>query len=209
MGRCPDSVGIPRLLARGGVVFFDCAVFFSFGGLWGGPYLIQVYNLTKAQAGHILSMIAVGIIFGSPLLSYLSNDLFRGRKPVLILGSVVLVILSGFLAFMTDGIPLIGLYLLCLGLGIFASATVVIGFTTAKELFPVQMTGTAGGLANFFPFLGGAIFQPILGYVLESRGRVGNAFTLAGYQRSFLVLFFCALIAFSSTLFLAETLKKK
>lgn len=34
--------------------FFNCAVFFSFGGLWGGPYLMQVYGLTKAQAGHVL-----------------------------------------------------------------------------------------------------------------------------------------------------------
>ena len=29
--------------------FFNCGVFFSFGGLWGGPYLIQVYGLTKPR----------------------------------------------------------------------------------------------------------------------------------------------------------------
>jgi len=188
--------------------FFDCAVFFSFGGLWGGPYLIQVYGLTKAEAGQILSMIAIGMILGSPLLSYLSNEVFRGRKPVLIMGSVVVVILSGLLTFMTDRIPLFGLYILCLGLGVFASAIVVIGFTTAKELFPVQMTGTAVGLANLFPFLGGAIFQPILGYILESHGRVGDAFTISGYQKGFLILLLCATVAFISTLFLKETLKE-
>ena len=49
-----------------------------------------------------------------------------------------------------------GLYLICLGLGMFASAIVVIGFTTAKELFPVQIAGTATGLVNLFPFAGGA-----------------------------------------------------
>ncbi|MGD8877088.1 MAG: MFS transporter, partial [Syntrophobacterales bacterium] len=67
--------------------FFEMAIFFSFGGLWGGPYLMQVYGLTKAKAGHILSMLAIGMIVGSPMLSFLSNRIFQGRKPVMVLSS--------------------------------------------------------------------------------------------------------------------------
>jgi sugar phosphate permease len=186
--------------------FFDCAVFFSFGGLWGGPYLMQVYGLSKAKAGHVLSMIAVGMIVGSPLLSLLSNRVFQARKPMLVLSSLIVLCLTALLAFYTDKLPLIGLYLITLGLGIFASAIVVIGFTTTKELFPVQMAGTSTGLVNLFPFAGGAIFQPILGYVLERHGREEGAFTLAGYKEALFVLFLCAIIAFLATLFLRETL---
>jgi sugar phosphate permease len=186
--------------------FFDCAVFFSFGGLWGGPYLIQVYGLTKPQAGQILSMLAIGMILGSPMLSYFSNRVVRGRKPVLVLSSFVLLCLTALLAFYTDGLPLVGLYLLCLGLGIFSSASVVIGFTTVKELFPVQIAGTSTGLVNIFPFAGGAIFQPLLGHLLERHGIVEGAFTLAGYKQAFLVLFVCGLIAFVASLCLQETL---
>ncbi len=189
--------------------FFDCAVFFSFGGLWGGPYLMQVYGLTKAQAGQILSMLAIGMIAGSPMLSVLSNRVFQGRKPVLVLSSFVLLCLTALLAFYTDGLPIAGLYLICLGLGIFSSAVVVIGFTTTKELFPVQIAGTSTGLVNIFPFAGGAIFQPLLGYVLESHGRVGDAFTLAGYEKAFFVLFVCGIIAFVASLCLQETLAKE
>ena len=188
--------------------FFDCAVFFSFGGLWGGPYLMQVYGLSKAKAGQILSMIAIGMIVGSPLLSFLSNRVFQGRKPVLVLSSFVVLCLTALLAFYTDGIPLLGLYLISLGLGIFASAVVVIGFTTTKELFPVQMAGTSTGLVNLFPFAGGAVFQPVLGYLLERHGRIEGAFTLAGYEEAFLALFVCGIIAFLATLFLQETLTK-
>ncbi|MDY6952703.1 MAG: MFS transporter, partial [Thermodesulfobacteriota bacterium] len=188
--------------------FFDCAVFFSFGGLWGGPYLMQVYGLTKAEAGHILSMLAIGMIVGSPLLSVLSNRIFRGRKPVLVLSSAILLCLTALMAFYTEEIPLAGLYLVCLGLGIFSSAVVVIGFTTTKELFPVQIAGTSTGLVNLFPFAGGAVFQPVLGYVLERQGRVDGAFTLAGYRQAFLVLFICGLIAFAATLCVKETLPK-
>ncbi|WP_028319850.1 MFS transporter [Desulfatiglans anilini] len=190
--------------------FFDCAVFFSFGGLWGGPYLIQVYGMSKGEAGRILSMLAIGMILGSPLLSYASNRVFKGRKPVLILSSTILVALTAVLAFATASIPTVGLYAVCLGLGVFSSAVVVIGFITTKELFPVQMAGTATGLVNLFPFAGGAVFQPLLGYVLEKGGQgVGGAFTLAAYRQAFLVLFVCGVIAFLASLFTRETLARQ
>jgi sugar phosphate permease len=189
--------------------FFDCAVFFSFGGLWGGPYLMQVYGFTKAQAGQILSMLAIGMIAGSPMLSFLSNRVFQGRKPVLVLSSFVLLCLTALLAFYTDELSLLGLYLICLGLGIFSSAIVVIGFTTTKELFPIQISGTSTGLVNIFPFAGGAVFQPLLGHFLESHGRVEGAFTIAGYKEAFLILFVCGLIAFLASLCLQETLADK
>lgn len=188
--------------------FFDCAVFFSFGGLWGGPYLMHVYGLSKAQAGQILSMLAIGMVAGSPLLSYLSNRVFQGRKPVIVLSSVVLVCLTALLAFRTDAISLWGLYLLCLGLGVFSSAIVVIGFTNTKELFPIQISGTSTGLVNIFPFAGGAVFQPLLGHVLEGHGRVAGAFTIAGYRAAFLLLFVCGLVALLASLCLKETLGK-
>jgi sugar phosphate permease len=215
-GPTPPAVGLlegmkrvitdPRFWPVAIWFFFDCAVFFSFGGLWGGPYLMQVYGFSKAQAGQILSMLAIGMIVGSPILSFLSNRVFQGRKPVLVLSSFVLLCLTALLAFYTDELPLAGLYLICLGLGIFSSAIVVIGFTTTKELFPVQIAGTSTGLVNIFPFAGGAVFQPLLGYLLESHGRVEGAFTLAGYEQAFLLLFFCSLIAFLASLCLQETL---
>jgi sugar phosphate permease len=189
--------------------FFDCAVFFSFGGLWGGPYLMQVYGLTKANAGQILSMLAIGMIVGSPFLSFLSNNIFRARKPAMILSSVILLLLTAALAFYTRDIPLAGLYLLCFGLGVFSSAIVVIGFTTTKELFPVQMAGTATGLVNLFPFAGGAVFQPVLGHVLEKHGRIAGAFTLSGYKQAFLILFLCGIITLAASLCLRETMEKE
>jgi len=186
--------------------FFDCGIFFSFGGLWGGPYLMQVYGFSKAQAAQILSMIAIGMIVGSPALSYLSTNILRARKPVLVMSSIVVVGITAVLAFFTADIPLVGLYVLCLGVGIFSSAIVVIGFTTNKELFPVQMAGTATGIANLFPFLGGAVFQPLLGYVLEKNSTADGLFTLTAYQQAFGILFFAAIVAFGASLFLKESM---
>ena len=186
--------------------FFDCGIFFSFGGLWGGPYLIQVYGLSKAQAAQILSMLAVGMIIGSPVLSYLSTNIFRARKPVLVLSSIILLGLTAVLAFFTAGIPLVVLYALCLGLGIFSAAIVVIGFTTNKELFPVQMAGTATGIVNLFPFAGGAVFQPLLGYILQQNITAEGTFSPAAYQQAFVILFLAGVIAFVASLFLKESM---
>ncbi len=189
--------------------FFDCGIFFSFGGLWGGPYLMQIYGYSKSQSGQILSMLAIGMIVGSPLLSYLSNNVIKSRKKTIIISSLLVFVILLPLAFFTASIPLIAHYFICLGLGVFSSAIVVIGFTTNKELFPVQMTGTATGMINLFPFLGGAVFQPILGFVLELNGKVNDAFTVSGYRQAFLILFACSVIALIASFFLKETLENR
>jgi sugar phosphate permease len=185
--------------------FFDCAIFFTFGGLWGGPYFMHIYHLSKSQSGYILSMLAIGLVIGSPLHGYLSNKVFHARKPVLLISSCIVLVITATLSFAVDRIPVYGLYLICLGLGMFASAIVVIGFTTAKELFPVQIAGTATGLVNLFPFAGGAIFQPFTGYLLERSGSVDGAFTLAGYQQMFNALLISAAIALLACCFIKET----
>ena len=169
---------------------------------------MQIYGLSKTQAGHILSMAAIGMIVGSPLLSYLSNNLFKARKPILILTSVFICIISGTLYFFIHSIPVVLLYFICLGIGIFAGAAVTIGFTTNKELFPVSIAGTATGLVNFFPFLGGAVFQVILGAVLDSQGLTASGgFSFSGFRYCFLVLFACGLVALISSFFLKETMQ--
>jgi sugar phosphate permease len=170
---------------------------------------MQVYGLSKAQAAQILSMVAIGMIIGSPALSYLSTNIFRARKPVIVLCSTIVVGLTAVLAFFTAEIPLVVLYVICLGVGIFSSAIVVIGFTSNKELFPVQMAGTATGIVNLFPFAGGAVFQPLLGYILEQNGTAEGTFSPGAYQQAFMVLFIAGVVALIASLFLKESMVRE
>ncbi|MBW1713845.1 MAG: MFS transporter, partial [Deltaproteobacteria bacterium] len=126
--------------------FCDFSFFFAFAGLWGGPFLMEVYGLTKAQAGQILSMMAVGMIVGSPSLSFISDRIVRSRKKVLVFSSVLVAVMVSILTFHPAGLSLAFLYVLCFFIGVFASAVVVIGFTAAKELFPLAVAGTSVGL---------------------------------------------------------------
>ncbi|MDH3870130.1 MAG: MFS transporter, partial [Desulfuromonadales bacterium] len=136
--------GVKQVLSNGnfwvlaGWFFFQSAVFFSFAGLWGGPYLSHVYDLDRAGAGQILSMLAIGLIAGGPIQTWLSNRVCKGRKPVLIISSVVTSGLTGLLVFATADMSLNVLSLICFLMGMFTSASVVIGFSATKELFPVQ-----------------------------------------------------------------------
>lgn len=185
--------------------FFNSAIYFSFIGLWGGPYLLHVYAISKSEAGTILSLSAIGLIAGSPLVSILSNKLFRRRKPTLILSSSIALCLTALLAFATASLSLPALYLICLGIGATTGAAVVIAFTAIKELFPLPIAGTASGLVNLFPFAGGAVFQPLLGFILEKNGRIAENFTTVGYAKAFFALFVCAVLACGCTFLMRET----
>jgi len=187
--------------------WFFCmgGIVFAFGGLWAGPYLMHVYGLDSSKAGRVLSMLAIGMILGAPFASFLSDHVFRARKPVIVCASVLLVLVTGLLAFRTDRIPLSAMYGLCFLLSVSSNAVVGIGFTIGKELFPVEIAGTSTGLLNLFPFAGAAVFQPLLGAILERSGRIEGAFPISGYEQAFFVLFLCGLGALASSLFLRET----
>jgi len=188
-------------------VWFFCTggILFGFGGLWAGPYLMQVYTFSKAQTGNILMMIAVGMIVGSPMLSYLSEKILGARKPVLLISSSILIGIWVLLILLVDGLDVSFLYIIFFLLGIFASSIVVIGFTAAKELFPTQIAGTSTGMVNLFPFAGGALFQPLIGLILDYSGRLGNIYSVQAYRISFVGFLLAAIAALISVPFMRET----
>jgi sugar phosphate permease len=188
--------------------FFTFSIFFSFGGLWGGPYLIHVYGFSKAEAGNILGMLALGMIVGSPFLSWMSDKVFHSRKKVIVLSSIITVCVTIPLAFFPGGMNPPGLYLLCFLMGMFNSAVVVVAFTAAKELFPVEIAGTSVGLVNLFPFLGGAVAPPILGAILEAQEKTAIGYSAEAYSKAFLLYFVAALIALAVACFITETMKE-
>ncbi len=186
--------------------FFDCGIFFGFGALWSGPYLMHVYEMTKAQAGAILSMIAWGMIIGSPFLGYLSDKLLKSRKkPFIICTSILVAIFLIFNLFPKDISPGL-LSLLFFIFSVTSSAIVIVAFTTVKELFPVEIAGTSVGTVNLFPFLGGAVFMPFLGRVLDAYPKADTGgYSPEAYETLLLVLLVVSVAALVCTFFIKET----
>jgi sugar phosphate permease len=186
--------------------FFDCGIFFGFGGLWGGPYLMHVYGMTRAEAGAVLSMIAWAMIVGSPLLGVVSDKYLKSRKkPFIICASILTLDLLVFNIF-PSGLPRPALYILFFVFSLCSSAIVIVGFTTTKELFPVEIAGTSVGTVNLFPFLGGAVFMPMLGKILDAYPKTASGgYSFEGYATLLLILLVSAVVALICTLFMKET----
>lgn len=188
--------------------FCNVGIFFAIGGLWGGPYLQQVYHLNADQAGRILSTIALGLVLGNPLFSFLAERVFHRRKAVMVFTSCVMCLIMGLFARHTADLSVPMLYLIFFLFSIFSNAVVGLGFTLNKELFPESMSGTATGLINLFPFAGGAFFQPVVGKILECYGKHNGMFILEGYQAAFVFLWAASGIALIASLLIRETRKK-
>lgn len=186
--------------------FFDCGVFFAFGGLWGGPYLMHVYGMSRAQAGTVLSMIAWGMIIGSPPLGFLSDKVMKSRKKPFILCNLVLVIELAFLSIYPTGLPHITLYILFFIFSICSSSVVIFGFTIIKELFPMEIAGTSTGMVNLFPFLGGAVFMPLLGRVLDAYPKSDTGgYSLEAYSMLIIILLGASVLSLICTFLTKET----
>ncbi len=203
--------GVGRVLGDGG--FWATAVwlagangcFFAYAGLWGGPYLIQAHGLSQAQAGQVLSMTAPAVIVFGPILGHLSQKVLRSRRRALIPASAALVGVMSGLAFLPAPAPPWMLYGLTFCLAVVASAVVVVPLTLVCELFPAGMAATATGLANLFPFLGGALLQFAVGVSLESSAH-GRSLTSADFSAAFTILVAAAAAALVASLFLPETI---
>jgi sugar phosphate permease len=189
--------------------FFDCGIFFGFGSLWSGPYLSHTYGMNKVQTAGILSMIAWGMVLGGPVLGLVSQRILRSRKKTFVLCMSALVILLLALTLFPTGLSraaLAGWFFL---FSIASSAIVIMGFTTTKELFPVEIAGTCVGMVNFFPFFGGAVFMPLLGRVLDTYGKnAAGQYGVEAYRAVLLVLLVAAVAALACTFLMKETWRK-
>jgi sugar phosphate permease len=189
--------------------FFDCGIFFGFGALWSGPYLMHVYGMTHEETGAVLSMIAWGMILGSPAIGVLSDRCFKSRKKLFILCALILSLELLILYLFPDGFSKPSLYLIFFIFSVCSSAIVIMAFTTTKELFPVQIAGTSVGAVNLFPFLGGAVYMPLLGRFLDAFPKTPTGgYCLEAYQLMFLVLTFSSVASLICAFLMKETFQK-
>lgn len=178
------------LLAIWYFVFYGSVM--GFQGLWATPYLMDTQGLNKATAMQILTCIGLGMICGCPFAGYLSDRVLGSRKKVLVIGTV-LYTATWLLLILLPTLPLPILAGLFFAMGFVGGFFVVI-YAWFKELMPSAIAGTAIGALNFFPFAGGALFQQIMGAIINSYGRVNGVYPLEAYVNSFWLCFITLLV---------------
>lgn len=185
--------------------FLALGVFISFGGLWGGPYLMHVHGLDKVETGHVLSMLALGMILGGPLLGVLADRVLKSRKMVLVLAGIGLVLLMGRMLFDSVEFSLAGLYVWFGLLGLTTMAAAPLALTLIRNAFPGKLAGTATGFANFFFLAGGALMQQGIGWLLDLHGYSASGGGSQHYDKAFIAYFVCAVVALVATLLIRDT----
>ncbi|MBO8183067.1 MAG: MFS transporter [Archaeoglobus sp.] len=184
--------------------FFEYGGIMGYQGLWGGPYLMEVYGLNKAEAGAILMMVGIGMMVGSPIIGFLSDKILKSRKKTLVIFTIIYFLTWIPIAFITAGLSIPMLYLLSFIIG-FSGGVLIITFTSTKELFPLAITGIATSMVNIFPFIGGAVFQTVMGYLMDLVGKVGGVYPVEAYAIAFKFCFIAAMISLVCSFITKET----
>ncbi len=132
--------------------------------LWGIPYLKAAHHLTPEQAAYVSSMAFMGWILSGPTIGALSDKIKRRRPPLIIcsiFGTSLLTII-----FYLPGLSFSNLATLFFILG-FSCGAHPICFALGKENNSIQISGTAVAVTNMLTMVGGAVFQPLVGKLLD------------------------------------------
>ncbi len=135
-----------------------------FAGLWGVPYLTQIYNLQTSQAALLTSTMLLSFAFSGPFLGMISDRMGRRKLPYLFSTVFTTVFWSVFLFVR---LPHIMLFPLLAAIG-FTSGALIIGFAAAREINHPGAAGAVGGVVNMSVLGVAAVMQPVLGKILDA-----------------------------------------
>ncbi|MHB9029321.1 MAG: MFS transporter [Candidatus Latescibacterota bacterium] len=188
-------------------VFFGVTgCLYTISGLWGVPYLRDVFGLPRDVAARYVTVTLFAVAIGGVLSGWLS-DRMRRRKPLLLGGALSYLAAMAAFLYLPWGPGFSG-YLLFFLLG-FTSTGCIVGYACAKEHTNPAFSGTATSLVNTGMFLSTVLMQPLLGWVLDHtwKGALNGVrvYTAAGYHAAFLILFGGAIIAAVAAFLVRET----
>jgi ACS family hexuronate transporter-like MFS transporter len=176
---------------------------------WLPGYFKDMFNLSLTKPGWplviVYSATTVGSIGGGYLSGYLIRKgwpVYKARKAVMLFFAccVVPIITARYFSNMWMVVALIGLAAAAHQAW---SANI---FTCASDMFPKKAVSSVIGIGGMAGSVGGIIFQPLVGWILDYFQRAGNK--ALGYNLIFLICGFAYLLAWLVMNLLAPTMKQ-
>ncbi len=136
----------------------------AFAGLWGVAWLIQAHGLSRPEAAGTTSLLLLGWAIGSPLSGGISDRLDRPKRTMqagMILG---LASFSALLYIPGLPLPLLWALFFLAGCGL---GSMVTCYALMRQANRPQVTGAALGFSNGMSVGAGAVFQPVVGLMLD------------------------------------------
>ena len=179
----------------------------GFAGLWGVPYFEMRYEIDRAAAAGMTSMMLIGLATGSPIFGWLSDRMQRRRLP-LIFGLLTCLVSFAAMVYAPE-VPVSIATLLAFGCG-FGAASQITCFAAARESSPGALSGSTLGITNGVVTSAGALFQPLIGKLLDVgwAGETQNGalvYDLAAYRYAFVAVTIGSIVGLLSALATRET----
>lgn len=181
----------------------------AFAEIWGIKFLQTVYAIQNEMASFACSFIFFGWLIGGPINGWLSDHI-SSRKIPLITGGVLSAISMAIIVLNPFDLSFSMLCTLLFLFGCFSS-TQILCFAISKESNPHHLAATSVAFTNFLVMIGGMIFQPLLGLLLDLNwsGQMTDnirSYSATNYQNVFLIIPIFITLGSLLTLKLKETL---
>ena len=200
VGKGGGALGhLRHALLPGTVTFFKYGPMVAFQGLWGVPFLMASYSMTKVAASQVLFLLSVSTIAGGLLLGPLTSLAKLGQGTLLKASSLLFMLCWIPMVLRPSAQALSGIYASMAVMGA-ADIIVLISINNyIRRTTTEQVRGTVLGMTNMMTLLGGAIYQPVMGLFVN-----GGA---SGYTSAFLLCLAGAAISLTAALFLSRKLR--
>jgi MFS family permease len=164
-------------------------------GLWAGPWLADVENLSRPEIVRHLFVMAAALCAGALLLGIGAGCLRRrGIRTQVVLTAVGALFIAAQLALILR-LP-VPSYLVWAIVGSVGAAT-VLSFTILADYFPSEIAGQATAALNILHIGGAFILQYAIGIILNVWGSKGGHYPTIAYEVAFTIILCLQVIAWS------------
>ncbi len=162
------------------LLIFSLGGFIAMQGLWLGPWLHRVVDLTHLQSANYLLVIAVSMIFG-----FLSGGLFSKIASKLGLSLATIVVIGIGIHILTQFFIILNIltlhYFIWFIFGYFAQVTLV-NYSILAQHFGPKISGRALTAANILVFLFAFVVQYLFGVVVHYWPRMTGSDIADGFK---------------------------
>jgi MFS family permease len=171
----------------------------GFASLWGIPFIMNADHLSQDSAAFICSLMWVGLAFASPLLGAISN-ITKNKTILFSIMSILSVVSLYFVVNYTLSIITLSVLIFFAGASCAGQA---LSFSIINENSDKTVKATALAFNNMAVVISGAIFQPLIGKLIDlNNPAIGLSHTVEDYRIGLSVLIVSSLISFVIATFL-------
>lgn len=162
--------------------FTTNGAFYNVNGMWGPPFLTDVYGYSEQSAANVMMVMTVSGIVGSVAVPIICR-LLLSRESSLLLSAILSAAVTALFCIPWQ----IGFYWLCVLFFLFSfvSSVCSILYALAVDFFDPRMAGSVVGLMNVFTFFVSAVYQAASSAILDHFGFAPGSetkYTREGYM---------------------------